>query len=101
MKSAKPSIGTSKRQRGEASTAAPTYGDQPATKEIHVDPAANDITDPTVAPLLPLHAMMETSMTTQATHGQLIDELLIEVAALRVDFAEYRSAFPPPLPSDP
>ena len=44
---------------------------------------------------------METFMTTQATHGQLIDELLTEVVALRVDFAEYRSAFPPPPPSDP
>nr|POE66419.1 hypothetical protein CFP56_29266 [Quercus suber] len=38
---------------------------------------------------------------TQATHGQLIDELLSEIAALRADFAKYRSAFPPPPPSDP
>ena len=39
-------------------------------------------------------------MTTQATHGQLLDELLTEVASLREDFAEYRSAFPPPPPFD-
>ena len=40
-------------------------------------------------------------MTTQATHRQLIDELLIEVAALRADFAKYRSTFPTPPPSNP
>ena len=40
-------------------------------------------------------------MTTQTAHGQLINELLTEVAALRADFAEYRSAFQPPLPFDP
>ena len=40
-------------------------------------------------------------MTTQATHGQLLDELITEVAALRMDFFEYRSDFPPLPPSDP
>ena len=39
-------------------------------------------------------------MTTQAAHGQLLDGLITEVAALRVDFSEYRSAFPPLPPSD-
>ena len=38
---------------------------------------------------------------TQAAHGQLIDKLLSEIAAMRADFAEYRSAFPPPPPSNP
>lgn len=46
-----------------------------------------------------LRAMLETSMTTHATHGQLIVKLLNKVAALRVDFAEHRSSFPSPLPS--
>ena len=78
------------------------------TEEIHVGPAATvdpvanvEINDPTVTPPLSPRAMMETFMTTQATHGQLIDELIIEVALLRADFAEYRSAFPPPPPSNP
>ena len=112
MKNAEPSTGTSKQPRVEASTTAPTTGDQHTamdpTEEIHVDPiAAVDLAadaetdDPTVAPPLSLQAMMETFMTTQATHGQLIDELIIEVALLRADFAEYRSAFPPPPPSNP
>ena len=43
---------------------------------------------------------MESFMTTQVAHGQLLDELLTEVASLRADFAEYRSAFPPPPPFD-
>ena len=77
----------------------------PATKETFVDSiaamdpssGAEDV-DPTVAPLLSLCAMMQSFMTTQAAHGQLLDELLTEVASLQADFAEYRSAFPPPQP---
>ena len=37
---------------------------------------------------------------TQAAYSQLLDELISEVAALRADFTEYKSAFPPPPPSD-
>ena len=65
--------------------------------EVHVDNAA---TEPTVPPPLSLRAMMETFMTTQATHGQLLDGLITEVATLRANFSEYSSAFPPPPPSD-
>ena len=49
---------------------------------------------------LSLRAMMEIFITTQTTHEQLLDGLITEVAALRVDFLEYRSAFSPPPPSD-
>ena len=112
MKSVKPSTRTSKRPRGEVSTAALASGDQPTTKEIPMNPTA--AMDPTIivdlatddtinstVTSLSLHAMMKTFMTTQAAHGQLINELLIVVAALRVDFAKYRSVFPPLPPSDP
>ena len=98
MKNAKPSTWTSKGPRGEASTTAPTSGDQDAAEEIHVDPIAT--ADPTVAPLS-LRSMIETFMTTQTTHGQLIDELLTKAAILRANFTEYRSAFPLPPPFDP
>ena len=107
MKSAEPSIGTSKRSRGEASTIATASSAMPAAEETYVDPTATvdpsggaDNVDPTGAPPLSLYAMMESLMTTQATHGQLLDDLLTEVASLREDFAEYRSAFPPPPPFD-
>ena len=39
-------------------------------------------------------------MTTQVAHGQLLDELITEVIALRANFSKYRSAFPPPPPFD-
>ena len=101
MKSVEPSTGLSKRSR-EVSTTALSSGAMYATEETFVDPiavvdpfgGANDV-DPTVAPPLSLPTMMESFMTTQSAYGQLLDELLTEVASLRADFMEYRSAFPP------
>ena len=107
MKSVEPSTEISKRPTGETSTAAPAFGDMLATEEVHVDPTTvvdpsgdDDIVNPTVTPPRSLCAMMKSLMTTQAAHGQLLDELLTEVATLRANFAEYRSVFPPPPPSD-
>ena len=37
-------------------------------------------------------------MMTQAAHGQLLDWLIAEIAVLRADFSENRSAFPPSPP---
>ena len=61
-----------------------------------------DIADAThTGPLPPfLHVMMETIMTTQAAHGQLLHGLLVEVAAMRADLAHYRRPVPPSPPSD-
>mgnify|MGYP006869218800 CR=1 FL=1 len=70
MKSAEPSIGTSKRSWGEASTPPPASGAMPAAEENFVDPitmdpsgGADDV-NPTVTPPLLLRAMMESFMTT-------------------------------------
>ena len=74
MKSGKPSTGTSKRSRGEASTAVPASGDQPVVEDIPMDPTAvvdptiDDTADPIVASPLSLCAMMEMFITTQAAH---------------------------------
>nr|POF18934.1 hypothetical protein CFP56_29753 [Quercus suber] len=80
----------------------------PTVEEVHVDPITiidptgdDDAVNPTVTLPLSLRTMIESFMTTQAAHGQLLDELLTEVASLRANFAEQRTAFPPPLPSDP
>ena len=70
---------------------------QDGDDEVEVDIAATAHTDP---PPPSLRAMMETFMMTQAAYGQLLDGLIAEVTALREDFLEYRSAFPPPSPSD-
>ena len=40
-------------------------------------------------------------MTTQVAYRHLLDELITEVATLRVNFSKYRSIFPPPPPTDP
>ena len=61
-----------------------------------------DIADAThTGPLPPsLRAMMETIMTTQAAHGQLLYGFFAEVAALRAGLADYRHTVPPSPPSD-
>ena len=74
MKSATPSIETSKRTRGEASTVAPAFDDQVVVEEIPIDPtvavdhAIDGTVDLIVIPPLSLCAMMKTFMTTQAAH---------------------------------
>ena len=66
---------------------------------VAVDPVGGvEDVDSTVAPPLSLRAMVQSIMTTQAAHGQLLDELLTKVATLRADFTDYRSSFPPPPP---
>ena len=47
-----------------------------------------------------LRAMMETIMTTQVAHGQLLYGFFAKVATLRADLANYRRAVPPSPPSD-
>nr|POE66835.1 hypothetical protein CFP56_61275 [Quercus suber] len=102
-----PSVGRSKTLRVRSTT-----GDVP-DEDMHRDPTAgvaedgNDEVDIDTAdaahigPLPPsLHAMMETIMTTQATHGQLLHGLLAEVVALRADVTDYRRPVPPSPPSD-
>ena len=54
-----------------------------------------------IGPLPPfLHSMMETIMTTQTAHEQLLHGILAEVAAMRADLAHYRRPVPPSPPSD-
>ena len=94
-----PSVSTSKRPRVDVVTAT---GDM-SVKEIHIDLTTAmdlDTTDskPNVPPPLSLRVMMEIFMMTQATHGQLLDKLLTEVATLRAGFSKSRCAFPPPTP---
>ena len=65
--------------------------------EVNVDTAATTHTGP---PPPSLRAMMKTSMTTQAAHGQLLYGFFAEVAALQANLADYRRAVPPSPPSD-
>ena len=102
-----PSVGSSKRPWVQSTTGDDHAEQSPVDPTVTVSDIGDDgvhahsiAADPTVPPPLSLCAMMETFMTTQAAHGQLLDGLIAEVAALRADFLEYSSAFPPPPPSD-
>ena len=40
--------------------------------------------------------MLDTVMTVQAAHGQLLVDVLTELQALRADLASFRRSYPPP-----
>ena len=44
--------------------------------------------------------MLDTVMTIQATHGQILVDVLMELQALRVDLASVRRSSPPPPSND-
>ena len=68
------------------------------------DSVANAFIDPTVAVDPPpstldvasIHRTLDTVMTVQAAHGQLLVDVLIELQALRVDLASNKRSPPPP-----
>ena len=102
-----PSVGSSKRPRVQSTTRDDHAEQSPVDPTGTVADIGDDgvhahstAADPIIPSPLSLRAMMETFMTTQAAHGQLLDGLIAEVAALRADFSKYSSAFPPPPPSD-
>nr|POF12308.1 hypothetical protein CFP56_68053 [Quercus suber] len=109
-KTTKPSEVTGNRQKVE-----PTVGDEHFDPTTAVDDEDEDAAiagpsraSPSLRSMLERvletqsshYTMMETFMTTQAACGQLLDSLIIDVAALRVEFIEYRSSFLPHPPSD-
>nr|POE45034.1 hypothetical protein CFP56_74287 [Quercus suber] len=78
---------------GDPITAVAEDGDD----EVDVDTATAAHTSPRPPSL---HAMMETIMTTQATHGQVLYGLLANIVALRADLVDYRHPDPPSPTSD-
>ena len=65
-----------------------------------MDPTAAMDPPPSTSSSLSIRTMLETCLTIQAAHGQILLDLLNEVAALRVDLADARCASPPAPPSD-
>nr|POF09554.1 hypothetical protein CFP56_78187 [Quercus suber] len=103
-----PNVGSSKRPRVQSTT-----GDDVPYEDMHGDPTAVVVKDgddevdvettaaaQTGPPPPSLRAMMETIMTTQATHGQVLYGLLGDIAALRADVADFRRQVPPSPSSD-
>ena len=67
------------------------------------DPTAEEFVDSTDAATSPptsddssIHRMLDTVMTVQAIHGQLLVDILMELPALRANLASFRWSPPPP-----
>ena len=91
---------SSKRPRVEPFGVAPppppsSIGD--ATAEEPVDPAAAaDVPPPSTSDDSDIRSILETIITIQATHGQILVDMLNEFRALRVDLEHLRRSPPPP-----
>ena len=90
---------SSKRPRVESSGVAPpppsSTGDTIA--EEFVDPTAATIPPPSTSDDSDIRRMLETVITVQVTHGQLLVDMLDEFRSLRIDLESLRrSPSPPP-----
>ena len=73
----------------------PSSGDP--TAEEYVDSTATTAPPPSTSDDSSIRRMLDTVMTVQATHGQLLVDMLTELQALRADLASFRqSPLPPP-----
>ena len=65
--------------------------------EESVDPAAAvDVPPPSTSDDSNIQCMLETVMTVQAAHGQILADMLDELRALRADLKHLRWSPPPP-----
>ena len=92
---------SSKHLRVESSTGAsrpPTFGDPTAEEFVDpiatVEPPASSSSDDSI------QSMLDTVMTVQAAHGQLLLDVLTELQALRVDLTSARRSTLQPPPFD-
>ena len=92
---------SSKRPRVESSGVAPpspsSIGDIMA--EEFVDPTATAVPPPSTSDDSDIRHMLETVMTIQVAHGQILVDMLNELRALRADLEHLRQS--PPLPPSP
>ena len=90
---------SSKRLRVESSSSAP-----PPSPPSSGDSIADAFVNPTAATAPPPFAsddssichMLDTIMTVQVAHGQLLVDVLMELEELRVELASFRWSPPPP-----
>ena len=72
----------------------PSSGDP--TTDAFVDPTATVDPPPSTSDDSSICRMLDTVMTIQATHGQLLVDVLTELQALRVKLDSFRRLPPPP-----
>ena len=95
---------SSKHPRVESSsgdaTQPPSSGDP--TTEAYVDPTTVVDPPPSSSSDSSIRSMLDTVMTVQAAHGQLLVDVLMELLALRADLVSvWRSTPPPPFDDEP
>ena len=93
---------SSKRPRFKSSTSdesrPPPSGDPSA--EVYVDPIATVDPPPSTSSDSSLCVMLDTVITVQAVHGQILLDVLNKLHALQVDLADVRGSTPPAPPFD-
>ena len=72
----------------------PSSGDP--TAEKYVDPTTAVDPPPSTSGDSSIRSMLDTVMTVQATHDQLLVDVLTELQALRADLVSIRRSPPPP-----
>ena len=82
-----------KSSTGDASRAPPSS--DPAVDEF-IDPTAAVAPPPSALNVFSIRHTLDTVMTIQAAHGQLLVDVLIELQALHADLASFRRSPPPP-----
>ena len=78
----------------------PPYSGDP-TANAYVDPTATTAPPPSTSNDSSIHRMLDTIMTVQAAHGQLLVDVLTELQALHANLASFRwSPLPPPFDNE-
>ena len=92
---------SSKRPRVESSSGVappppppPFLGD--STADAYFDPTATTAPPPSTSDDSSICRILDTIMTVQAAHGQLLVDVLTELQALCVDLASFKQSPPPP-----
>ena len=73
----------------------PPSSSDPTVKK-YVDPTAAIDPSPSTSGDSSIRSMLDTVMTVQAAHGQLLVDVLTELQALHVDLASIQRSTPPP-----
>ena len=79
-----------------SSSAPPPSSTGDSAADAYVDPTATTAPPPSTLDDSDIHRMLETVMTVQAAHGQLLVDMLDELRCLRADLASLRQSPPPP-----
>ena len=92
---------SSKCPRVDSSSSSAPHSPPPSTSsdptvDAYVDSTAVAAHPPPTLDVSSIHHDLDTIMIVQATHGQLLVDVLTKLQALRADLASFRRSLPPP-----